>query len=121
MHEASIAAPLLRLVLEAVQEQSKREGRPLCVTSVFIRAGLLQCLEARTLSGIFGIMAENTPAAGAQLLVETEPMRGSCPDCGRDVEIAARSFACPHCGGEQVDWAGGNELYVASISVRPEI
>ena len=121
MHEASIAAPLLRLVLESVTVESQREGRELHIIGVLIRTGLLQCLEARTLSGIFAIMAEGTPAEGAAITVETDPMRGNCPDCGSEVEIVKRSFACPCCGGEQVNWVGGNELYIASITVRPEI
>lgn len=120
MHEASIAAPLLRLVLESAEDQSAKQGKPLHVNEVRIRAGLLQCLEAHTLSGIFSIMAEGTLAEGARLVVESEPMRGACPDCGQDVQITKRSFECPNCGGEQVDWTGGKELYIASIIVRPE-
>lgn len=120
MHEAAIAAPLLALVLETARTQAEKEQTALKVSGVRIRAGVLQCLEARTLSGIFAIMAEGTAAEGAALLVEVEPMRGSCPDCGKDVEISKRSFECPNCGKEQVNWTGGNELYIASISVRPE-
>lgn len=120
MHEASIAAPLLRLVLEAAAAQSKEQGRDLHVSKVRIKAGLLQGIEAQTLGGIFAIMAEGTAAEGAELSMESEPMRGVCPDCGKNVEITQRIFNCPHCGGEQVDWNGGNELYIASISVRPQ-
>lgn len=119
MHEASIAAPLLRLVLESAEAQSKADGRPLSVSKVRIRAGLLQCLEAHTLSGIFAIMAEGTVAQGASLLVEVEPMRGACPGCGKDVEISKRVFECPLCGGQEVNWTGGKELYIASITVYP--
>lgn len=119
MHEASIAAPLLRLVLESAERQAKELGSMLAVSNVRVRAGLLQCLEAHTLSGIFRIMAEGTIAEGATLVIENEPMRGDCPDCGEKAAITRRAFECPHCGGEQVNWTGGNELYIASITVKP--
>ena len=120
MHEAALAAPLLRLVLEETAKQERELEQRLRVTRVRVRAGLLTGVEAHTLRGIFALMAEGTPAEGAELLVEPEPMRGSCPDCGaRDFSTGTRQFRCPSCGGENTDWNGGNELYIASIEVKP--
>ena len=123
MHEAALAIPLLRLVLEETARHERERGQTLRVTRVRVRAGLLMAVEAAALRGIFALMAEGGPAEGAELVVETEPMRGDCPDCGPEngeVTISARDFRCPRCGGEEVAWKGGNELYIASISVQPE-
>lgn len=121
MHEAALAAPLLRLVLEEAARHEREQGQRLRVTGVTVRAGLLMAVEPATLAGIFAIMAEGTATEGAALLVELEAMVGSCPDCGNaGLSIRARDFHCPDCGGERVAWQGGNELYVASITVRPE-
>ena len=125
MHEAALAEPLLRLVLEECERHGKERNAPLQVTRVLVRAGVLMAVEAPTLRGIFAIMAEETPAEGAELVVETHPMPGVCPDCakaGREagVSVTDRNFRCPCCGGENVDWRGGNELYIASRSVHDE-
>lgn len=120
MHEASIAAPLLRLVLEETERHGHDMKQSLHVTRVCIRAGLLQDLDARCLQGIFSIMAEGSPAADAVLEVNAEPMRGHCPDCDTEVRIESRDFHCPVCHGENVAWQGGNELFIESLSVHPD-
>ena len=119
MHEASIAAPLLRLVLEEAKKHEADSG-PLRVTHIRVRAGLLMAIEAATLQGCFALMAEETPAAGATLLVEAVPMHGRCDTCGHSVTTAVRAFACPDCGAAEVAWTGGNELFIESLRVTPE-
>ena len=120
MHEAALAEPLLRLVLEETATHEQAQEHKLQVTRVRIRAGLFMGIEAPTLRGIFALMAEGTAAEGAELVVEAQPMRGVCPDCGlKDSITRSKDFRCPECGGENVDWTGGNELYIASIEVKP--
>ena len=58
MHEASIAAPLLRLVLDELKKHESTLEGPLRVTRVRIRAGLLVAVEPATLQGCFALMAE---------------------------------------------------------------
>jgi Zn finger protein HypA/HybF (possibly regulating hydrogenase expression) len=125
VHEAALAEPLLRLVLEECERHATERNTRLKVTRVLVRAGVLMAVEAPTLRGIFAIMAEGTPAEGAELAVETHPMTGLCPDCasaGRkaEVSVTGRNFHCPCCGNKNVDWQGGNELYIASLSVQGE-
>lgn len=120
MHEAALAEPLLRLVLEECERHGKGQKKRLTATRVKVKAGVLMAVEPQTLRGIFAIMAEGSPAQNAELVVETEPMSGHCPDCGTDVSILLRDFRCPDCGGERVDWKGGNELYIASIEVQSD-
>lgn len=119
MHEASIAAPLLKLVLEEAERNGREQGYDLRVTHVQVRAGLLLDLEAHTLGGIFSLMAEGTPAEEAELAVAKEPLRGDCRACGKSVSLSERDFRCPACDGTDVAWQGGNELYIASIRVQP--
>lgn len=118
MHEAALAAPLLRLVLEEAGRHAKAHAQDLAVTVVTVKAGVLTGIEAPTLAGIFALMAEGTPAEGAKLVVETHAMHGSCPDCGAvDFTTLSKNFRCPQCGGEHADWTGGNELFIDSIHV----
>lgn len=118
MHEAAIAAPLLRLVLEETEKQAAVSGK-LAVTHIRIKAGLLMAIEPQTLQGCFALMAEGTTAEGAELLLETLPMQGRCDTCGQTVSTNKRAFACPACSSSEVSWSGGNELFIDSLKVIP--
>lgn len=118
MHEAAIAAPLLRLVLEEAQKQAAISG-PLSVTHIRIKTGLLMAIEPLTLQGCFALMAEGTAAEGAELQVENLPMQGRCDACGQTVSTNKRSFGCPVCASPEVSWSGGNELFIDSLKVKP--
>jgi hydrogenase nickel incorporation protein HypA/HybF len=81
--------------------------------------GVLACLEALTLQGCFALLAEGTAAEGSALIVRTRPLSGDCPECGERVRTSGRSFSCPLCAGDAVDWKGGHELEITSITVTP--
>ncbi len=116
MHEAALAEPLLRLILDEAR-RNEAPGQSLRVTSVRLCAGLLVGIEASTLIGCFSIMAEGTSAEHAALSVSILPMQGTCPNCGA-VQTVRRAFNCPLCHGHQVNWQGGNEMYVEAITVE---
>lgn len=118
MHETVFASSLLRIVLEEAKRH-EAGGAPLHVTHVRLRAGLLACVEAHTLSGCFALLAEGTPAEGATLEVVVEPLTGHCPACEGQVSTTSRRFSCPQCGAEEVRWAEGNQLYIDTINVAP--
>ena len=118
MHETVFASSLLRIVLEEAKRH-ETQGAELHVTHVRLRAGLLACVEAHTLTGCFALLAEDTPAEGATLEVMMEPLTGHCPACKASVSTTSRRFSCPECGGEGVRWADGNQLYIDTINVAP--
>lgn len=116
MHETTIASSILNVVLDSAARYSEL-GAPLHVTEIALQVGLLSCLEPKTLEGCFEIMAEGTPAEGAALNIAIKPLVGRCPDCGT-VKTARRSFDCPLCGKNAVEWQGGHEMQVSSIKVE---
>ncbi|WP_027187552.1 hydrogenase maturation nickel metallochaperone HypA/HybF [Desulfovibrio cuneatus] len=118
MHETVFASSLLRIVLEEAKRH-ETQGAALQVKHVRLRAGLLACVEAHTLTGCFSLLAEGTPAEGATLEVVVEPLTGHCPACKASVSTTSRRFSCPQCGGEGVRWAEGNQLYIDTIKVAP--
>ncbi|MBZ2171364.1 hydrogenase maturation nickel metallochaperone HypA [Nitratidesulfovibrio sp. SRB-5] len=111
MHESSIVEGILRIV----SDEAARHGAPR-ISRVNLAVGLLACVEPRTLTACFELLAEGTPAEGAPLDVQLLPLRGVCLACG-DVETRKRKFSCPSCGDDAVHWIGGRELYIASIEV----
>lgn len=114
MHEASIAAGILRIVQEEAQRHNAAR-----VSCIRLQVGLLAGIEAKTLTSCFELYAEGTPAEGAVLAIETMPMRGICRVCGHRHEIHRRVFACPACQSAEVDYTGGREMTIAALEVQP--
>lgn len=120
MHETVLAASLLRLVLEAAGRHETPEQK-LRVQEIDLELGLLACVEAVTLQGCFELLAEGTAADRADLKITRRPLSGFCPDCRSRVRTLRREFSCPACGGNAVDWQGGNEMEINAIRVVPDI
>jgi hydrogenase nickel incorporation protein HypA/HybF len=106
VHELAIAQDILAVVLE--QARGER------VHTVHVRVGALQRVVPDSLRFSFELVAQDTPAAGADLLIEDVPLRICCLNC--QVESEAESVHCQACGSVNVHVLGGDEIGVASIA-----
>lgn len=77
MHETVIASSLLKIITEETAKQNKN----LYVDEIRLKIGLLNCIEAQTVQGCFEILAENTRAENAKMIIERLPLQGFCNDC----------------------------------------
>lgn len=118
MHETVLASSILRMALEAAGRH-EAPGQKLRVEEIGLDVGVMACVEEQTLRGCFELLAEGTAAETARLKINKRPMSGICPDCGAHVETTRRDFSCPACAGLAVDWRGGNEMEISSITVVP--
>lgn len=116
MHETVIASSLLKIVLE----EANKFRENLLIDEIHLKIGLLNCIEPKTVQGCFEILAENTKAEKAKLIVERLPLLGFCKNCGQSVAVAERRFICPNCQSTDVDWQGGNEMQISSIKVTED-
>ncbi|SHN52250.1 hydrogenase maturation nickel metallochaperone HypA [Desulfovibrio litoralis] len=116
MHELAIATPLLKIVLEELNKHSDNQN--LEVKEIYINVGVLVDLEIKTLEACFKLLAENTKAQNALLTIEKQAMHGYCMECKKEVKTIKRSFSCPLCSKDKVEWKGGRELYISSITVK---
>lgn len=122
MHEASIVQGLLELANSAIgtyMANSDMAKAPL-VKEIICQAGLLSCLEPETLSACFEIFAENTFCEGAELIIETAPLKCECENCRREFELTKRKFVCPFCESGQIRFSGGNGLILKEINLYKE-
>lgn len=120
MHEASLAQGLLNIVLETVDEHNRRcpdqpAGR---VTRLTLGLGQLSCVEPVTFTGCFELLAEGTPAEGAELVIERRPLPCTCTACGAAFDLADRTFVCPRCGGRELEFKGGHGLDLLGLEVE---
>ena len=77
MHELSIALSLV----DAVSEELARQGEHVTVRSVRVRIGQLSGVVADALAFAFDVAANDSPIAGARLVIERAP--------GRELEVTA--------------------------------
>ena len=113
MHELSIAESVVDI---AVRHAG---GRP--VAAVELKVGHLRQVVPSALSFAFGLVAEGTPAEGAELEIEEVPARGRCRACGAEGELDAFPLACAGCGGLDLQVIGGEELIVDSLELDEEL
>ncbi|NTU58039.1 MAG: hydrogenase maturation nickel metallochaperone HypA [Chlorobiaceae bacterium] len=113
MHEMSIAIS----VIDAVTEKARQEG---CsrVTGIELVVGRLAGVEVESLKFCFSAAARNTPAEGAELLIEEREAAGRCEECGATFPIAGYYVKCPSCGQFRVRVESGEELSVRSITIE---
>jgi hydrogenase nickel incorporation protein HypA/HybF len=111
LHELGVAGEILDVALsEADRHAAKR------VRSIRLRVGVLRAIELENLSFLFGHLARGTPAEGARLEIEEEPIRVDCPACGA-LEAPAFTFECPRCKGSGVSVSGGDSLSILSLDI----
>ena len=110
MHEASIASALIGIL----SRQAAQHGVS-SMNRVTVRVGQLRAVEPRALAACFELMAENGPAEGAELVIESVPARGRCSSCGHEFEIERFRFRCTACRGSAIVLLSGEELYIESF------
>ncbi len=113
MHEMSIAQSILEIVEEYLQEYPGRK-----LKSVTVEVGELTAVIPESLDFCFTAITEETPYAGARLIIKQIPLTGTCQDCGEHFPIENFNFTCPKCQSTRVKVEGGDELKVSELEVE---
>lgn len=116
MHEMALMSTAMDIVL--AQAEQAGAGR---VTKVFMTIGEGRDVIEGLLCDVFGYLARDTVAAGAELIVRRMPYLVRCNACGRvyRIDVHDRStFPCPACGAEHACTPlSGMEFRVESLEV----
>lgn len=122
MHEASLVAGMLDLVLEALNSYNEEhpEKSASKIREIICGIGLLGCVEANTLRACFELYAENTPAENALLSIHTIPLDCVCKDCATRFQLTEKRFICPACGSPEINFRGGNGMIIEAINCEEE-
>jgi hydrogenase nickel incorporation protein HypA/HybF len=90
------------------------------VTRIGCRVGVLRQVVPEMLQRAFEVAAEQTPAAGATLEIEKEPVTVKCRQCG----ITDHSFDwqcnCSKCDSFDVEITGGSDLLITRMELETE-
>ena len=114
MHELSIAASIVDAVTESAAAYPGAR-----VTAVRLRVGALATVVEDALQFCWEIATQDTPLAGAALIVRILPAVVHCAVCNADSTLAGlQSFRCPLCGQPAADLRQGRELEIESIELE---
>jgi hydrogenase nickel incorporation protein HypA/HybF len=110
MHELSIAESVLGIVT------AHARGR--LVTRVELKVGHLRQVVPDALNFAFVLVATDTVAEDAELVIEDVPAGGRCRDCGADTALPGFPLTCEHCRSGDVEVLRGEELLVDSLELE---
>ena len=115
MHELAVT----QSILETVLEQAGRHGASRVVRVRLVKGELTDYVD-ETLQWLFETLAADTPAAGAEVVVQHRPIRFVCHACGNAYDVSREQFvvACPRCGATDVEMTGGREFLLESIEIE---
>lgn len=113
MHELGIATSIWQ---SARQEALRHPGARL--RAVRVRVGEFSGVSADALSFCFETLARDGEFNEVKLEIETCLRRQRCPRCERTFTVANYDLNCPHCGTPETEFAGGDELELASLEME---
>ena len=113
MHELAIAQSMVAIA------SSHACGRR--ITAVEVKVGHLRQVVPSALGFAWELVAEGTPAEGAELRIEEVPAAGVCRACGAESVLEGFPLTCRRCGGLDVEVTGGEELLVDSLELEETV
>lgn len=113
MHELSIAQSVVRIV-----EEEMRKNNANILKTVHLNVGKMSAIVPDSLSFCFEIITRGTSLEGAQLIIDTIPLRIYCRNCSKENEIKEYAFSCPGCGNTDIKVITGMDLSVVEIEVE---
>ena len=114
MHELSLCRSIYGIVDRA------REGRS--VRTVYLQVGQLRQVVPDTLTYCWGLVTQETPLDGSDLVVDHVPVQLDCRACGeRTVVEHVLVLTCSACGSGDISMLTGEELMVTGLdlAIRP--
>nr|MBF0221175.1 hydrogenase maturation nickel metallochaperone HypA [Desulfobulbaceae bacterium] len=112
MHEASI----IMGVLETVTRQCQQEGYTK-INSIRLRIGKASSILPDSLYFAFDAAKINTLAHGAELIIESVPIGGTCKACGHDFAVEEFIFNCQNCQSTKINVSRGFDMEIVDMDV----
>ncbi len=113
MHEMGIAQQMLSIALGAIPGDLPDPR----VERLNLRVGRLAAVVEDSLRFCFEIISKETCLEGAELVVETIPVRARCRNCHHEWEVPDVVFTCPSCETGEIELVSGRELEVSSLEL----
>jgi hydrogenase nickel incorporation protein HypA/HybF len=113
MHELAVCQSLLKTVDRVAAEHVA--GR---VHKIFLQIGPLSGVDPALLQAAFPQASRDTAAEGADMIIQSMPLRVQCKHCQTLSEASANDLTCRACGHWQTQLISGDELLIERIEMQ---
>jgi hydrogenase nickel incorporation protein HypA/HybF len=108
-----IAMQIIEIATNAIPGPANRVR----VERVNLKVGKLSAVVPDSLRFCFDIAIQDTPLAGAELIIEEIPVTARCKLCENVWTIEEAVFYCPKCDHGDIHILSGQELNIESIEI----
>lgn len=112
MHELSLCQALIDQV-----ERIASDHGAIRVDRILLKVGPLAGVEPALLQHAYPLAAVGTLAEGAELVIESAPVRVHCNVCGAETDAKPNRLLCGLCGAHQTRLVSGDELLLANLEL----
>ena len=113
MHELAICQALMNQVENIAAERNARS-----VVSIVVGMGPLSGVEAQLLKHAYPVASAGTVAEGAELVIESLPVRIKCTQCGSEADALPNKLVCKACGDWRTTLISGDELMLMRVELE---
>jgi len=113
MHEFGITESIISIALGKAKEARSRR-----ITEIDLVVGELSGFVPDCIQFYFDFLSKDSIAEGAALHFELAPAQLRCRNCSVTFHLQDTLWTCPKCQSQDVEIAGGRELYVKSMEVE---
>lgn len=113
MHELALTEG----ILSVVSSEQKKSGFSR-VLEISLRIGEYSGVIESCIEEFFPMVAKDTAAEGAKLVIETVPAVFECSDCGFQGKLKAHAACCPDCGSTGIRMTSGREFFIKNLVVE---
>jgi hydrogenase nickel incorporation protein HypA/HybF len=112
MHELALCQALMSQV-----EALARDNNATRVVAITLGLGPLSGVEGQLLKNAYPVASAGTVAEGAELLVQSTPVRVKCSACGEESEARPNRLVCGHCDDWHTELISGDELLLVRVEM----
>ncbi|NPV91907.1 MAG: hydrogenase maturation nickel metallochaperone HypA [Firmicutes bacterium] len=115
MHELGIMKNVLEVVLEHSKANDVKK-----IQAINLSIGALSDIVPEFAQMFFDLLAKDTVAEGAKIVIEKVPAKIRCRSCGTETEMDTTHllFSCDKCGSKLIELVSGREFRVKSMEVE---
>jgi hydrogenase nickel incorporation protein HypA/HybF len=114
MHEMGIALEIIKIVQASIPPD-QADAR---VQRINLKVGKLSAVVPDSLQFCFQVAIQETPLAGAELIIAEMPVTARCRQCQHQWTLVQPVFVCPGCNSGQIEMLSGRELDIVSIEIE---
>jgi Zn finger protein HypA/HybF (possibly regulating hydrogenase expression) len=114
MHELGIMTDVLDTALRVAEENGGKK-----VTKITLKVGLMSGIIPSYVQSFFDVISKNTPAEGAEIIIEPDPAVFFCRKCGQSTvyDALGPEYVCRSCGSPSLRLNSGYGFQIVNVGI----